>query len=443
MSSPALRPRVRIIGGGLAGSEAAFQLAKRGKSVELYEMRRGGHRTPAHRTPDLGELVCSNSLKSIDPNTSGGLLKKELALLGCFLLDAASRTSVPAGGALAVDRVKFAEKVTETILSLDLVELSSVEVNQILPEIPTIVASGPLTSGGLSRSLGGILGEDNLYFYDAISPILTDESIDRTILFLGSRYGKGGEDYLNCAMNEAEYDRFYDALVSAELTPAREFEEEKYFDACLPVEVIAKRGRDALRFGPLRPVGLSNPAGGRRAHAVVQLRREDREGTMWNMVGFQTRLTQPEQKRVFRTIPGLENARFHRFGSVHRNTFVNTPAALTEFFQPRRDGWKGVLFAGQITGVEGYVESIASGLIAAINLSRIIDGREPELPPGTTMTGALLRYITTADPARFQPMNVNFGLLPHPGSGRGRDKKKRQVERALHDMERWAGEVLG
>jgi len=443
MSNQALRPCVRIIGGGLAGSEAAFQLAKRGKSVELCEMRIGGRRTPAHRTSDLGELVCSNSLKSTDPFTSSGLLKEELSLLGSFMLEVASRTSVPAGGALAVDRGKFARKVTETVLSLDLVELNSVEVKEILPGVPTIVASGPLTSESLSLSLGSILGEENLYFYDAISPILTDDSIDRTIAYLGSRYGKGGEDYLNCAMDSVEYDRFYDALVGADLTPARDFEEERYFDACLPVEVIAKRGKDALRFGPMRPVGLNLPESGRRAHAVVQLRREDREGTMWNMVGFQTRLKRSEQERVFRTIPGLENAGFHRHGSVHRNTFVNTPGALTKYFQPRRAGWEKVLLAGQITGVEGYVESIASGLVAAINLSRIIDGREPVLPPGTTMTGALLGYTTGADPARFQPMNVNFGLLPHHGSGKGRDRKKKQAERALLDMERWAREILG
>ncbi|MFQ6104734.1 MAG: methylenetetrahydrofolate--tRNA-(uracil(54)-C(5))-methyltransferase (FADH(2)-oxidizing) TrmFO [Candidatus Glassbacteria bacterium] len=433
---------VRVIGGGLAGSEAAFQLAHKGFEIELYEMRFGGKKTPAHNTSDLGELVCSNSFKSLDLITPNGLLKKELNVMGSFLLDVAFETRVPAGGALAVDRTEFSRKVTETISSLPGVRVIPEEVTEISPDIPTIIASGPLTSSPLAVNLGKLLGEENLYFYDAISPIVAADSIDTGRAYMASRYGKGGDDYLNCSLDRIEYERFYDALVNAELAQPHDFEEERYFEACLPVEVIARRGKDALRFGPMRPVGLYLPGSAKRPYAVVQLRQEDRGGTMWNMVGFQTRLKHSEQKKVFRMIPALEEAEFLRYGSVHRNTFLNTPRVLTEYFQPRKSGWDLILFAGQLTGVEGYVESIASGLLAAVNLSSIVDGRKPLLPPETTMTGALLRHIQTTDPDHFQPMNANFGLLPPVGSGKGRERRKRQAVRALENLREWVKESL-
>jgi methylenetetrahydrofolate--tRNA-(uracil-5-)-methyltransferase len=433
---------VRVVGGGLAGSEAAFQLAKKGLEVELYEQRIGGGKTPAHQTNDLGELVCSNSLKSIDPLTSSGILKEELVLMGSFLIELAFKSRIPAGRALAVDRGDFSRRITEAISSTQGIELKGDEITEISPEIPTIIASGPLTSAALADNLRDLFGEENLYFYDAISPILTDDSIDKSRTYLASRYGKGGDDYLNCPLDREEYALFYEALQGAELAAIRDFEEEKYFEACLPIEVIAGRGKDTLRFGPMRPVGLNLPESGKRPYAVVQLRREDRDGTMWNMVGFQTRLKFPEQRKVFSLIPALRDAEFLRYGSVHRNTFVNTPGVLSEYFQPRKKGWDKVLFAGQLTGVEGYVESIASGLLAAVNLRKVIEGGDPVLPPCTTLTGALLRYLQAADPRHFQPMNVNFGLLPPPGSGKGREKKKRQAERALLDMKSWVEEVL-
>ncbi len=432
---------VTVVGGGLAGSEAAFQLAERCFDVRLFEMRRGGAGTPAHATSDLGELVCSNSLKSVDPLTAGGLLKKELSILGSILIEKAFDSRVPAGNALAVDRRAFSRAVTGVLGSHRRISIEPGEVSRLDPSRPTIVATGPLTSPALSARIESLLGSGNLFFYDAISPIVSDESIDRGRAFHASRYGKGGEDYLNCPLEREEYDRFFRALVEAEPAGRHEFEEERYFEACLPVEVIAGRGRDSLRFGPMRPVGLTNPLTGRRPHAVLQLRREDAAGSMWNLVGFQTRLKRPEQRRVFRMIPALREAEFLRYGSIHRNTFVNTPRVLTSFFQPRTPGWERLIFAGQITGVEGYVESIASGLLAALNIARLASGREPVLPPRTTMLGGLLSYIGSADPGRFQPMNVNFGLLPHPGDGRGREKKKLQADRALADMQAWAREV--
>ncbi len=435
-------PPVRVIGGGLAGCEAAFWLAKRGLHVSLSEMRIGGGRTPAHQTQDLAELVCSNSLKSIDPVTSSGILKEELKLLGCSLLDLAFETRVPAGGALAVDRRNFSRQLTARLSSLDGVSVAGEEVRSLSPEVPTIIASGPLTSASLAAFLADLLGADNLFFYDAISPVLAADSIDRTRVYETSRYGKGGDDYLNCPMDRGEYERFYEALLTAECSIPREFEKKHLFEACLPVEVIAGRGKDALRFGPLRPVGLNIPGTGRRPFAVVQLRREDIQGSMWNMVGFQTRLKYPEQERVFRMIPGLGESEFLRYGSVHRNTFVNSPGVLTRFFQPRHPGWETVFLAGQLTGVEGYVESIASGLVAALNVSRVLEGKQPVLPPVSTMTGALLTHIGNSDPAGFQPMNVNMGLLPAPGTGRGREKKKLQSGRAIEDMREWVMEVL-
>jgi len=341
-------PPVRVIGGGLAGCEAAFWLAKRGLHVSLSEMRIGGGRTPAHQTQDLAELVCSNSLKSIDPVTSSGILKEELKLLGCSLLDLAFETRVPAGGALAVDRRNFSRQLTARLSSLDGVSVAGEEVRSLSPEVPTIIASGPLTSASLAAFLADLLGADNLFFYDAISPVLAADSIDRTRVYETSRYGKGGDDYLNCPMDRGEYERFYEALLTAECSIPREFEKKHLFEACLPVEVIAGRGKDALRFGPLRPVGLNIPGTGRRPFAVVQLRREDIQGSMWNMVGFQTRLKYPEQERVFRMIPGLGESEFLRYGSVHRNTFVNSPGVLTRFFQsPPTPG--GRLFSSPVS----------------------------------------------------------------------------------------------
>jgi methylenetetrahydrofolate--tRNA-(uracil-5-)-methyltransferase len=435
-------PPVRVVGGGLAGSEAAFQLAKRGVPVHLHEMRLGAGSTPAHRSRDLGELVCSNSFKSTDSLTASGLFKRELSLMGSLLLEKAFESQVPAGTALAVDRNAFSHAITGFLSSLPGIVLSGEEVVDIDPAIPTVIATGPLTSPGLAGILSTVLGEDHLSFYDAISPILSSSSIDRENAYLGTRYGKAGDDYLNCPLDREEYARFYEALITAESAPHHEFEEEKYFEACLPVEVIAKRGKESLLFGPMRPVGLSHPVTGRRPYAVVQLRREDREGSMWNMVGFQTRLTYPAQAKVFRMIPALRDAEFFRYGSVHRNTFVNSPAVLTEFFQPKRPGWENVILAGQLTGVEGYVESIASGLLAGINISRILEGKEPVMPPRATMTGSLFSYIAHASPDRFQPMNVNFGLLPAPAEAKGRERKRLQGERAIAAMEVWVRETL-
>ncbi|MEO8909984.1 MAG: methylenetetrahydrofolate--tRNA-(uracil(54)-C(5))-methyltransferase (FADH(2)-oxidizing) TrmFO [Gemmatimonadaceae bacterium] len=440
---------VTVVGGGLAGSEAAWQLAVRGFNVTLREMR-PVTTTPAHKTDRLAELVCSNTFKSTELTNAHGLLKAEMRLLGSLILEGADSARVAAGSALAVDRDVFSQYVTECIEGEARVSLVRGEITRIAG--PTVIATGPLTSDKLAEAIRARLGVDALAFYDAIAPIVSRESIDDSIVFRGSRYGKetmeGADDggaYLNCPMTREQYDAFLDALVSADQYHGHEFDEAPYFEGCMPVEVTAQRGRDTLRFGPLKPVGLRDPRTGRDAHAVVQLRQEDRAGRMWNLVGFQTRLRIPEQQRVLKMIPGLEQAEFFRYGSIHRNSYLNSPAALSGHLSARDD--PTILFAGQITGVEGYTESSATGLLAGINLARILSGDDPVIPPPTTMLGALYRYMREAEPKHFQPMNANFGLvddLPVPV----RDKKRKRemlAERALSDMKRWieANAVLG
>ena len=398
--------------------------------------------TPAHKTDRLAELVCSNTFKSTELTNAHGLLKAEMRLLGSMILEAADAARVAAGSALAVDRDVFSGGVTSRIASESRIEVERGEVSEIAG--PCVIATGPLTSDRLAESIRARLGTGALAFYDAIAPIVSHDSIDESIVFRGSRYGKetmegADEDgaYLNCPMSREQYETFLDALISADQYHGHEFDEVPYFEGCMPVEVMAKRGRDTLRFGPLKPVGLRDPRTGRDAYAVVQLRQEDRAGRMWNLVGFQTRLRIPEQQRVLKMIPGLQEAEFLRYGSIHRNSYLNSPAALSEHLSTRDD--PTILFAGQITGVEGYTESSATGLLAGINLARILSGDSPVIPPPTTMIGALYRYMREADPKHFQPMNANFGLVEELPT-RVRDKKqKRQLlaERALSDMGAW------
>ena len=429
--------KITIIGGGLAGCECAYQLLKRGYEVDLYEMRpeRG---TPAHKTDKLCELVCSNSLKSTDVATSQGALKKEAALLDCFVLRMAESCAVPAGGALAVDREKFSEKVEEELLrfpNLNLIRKENAEIGDW-----TVVAAGPLASEKLTDRIAALSGEEHLHFFDAVAPIVKADSIDMDHAFFAGRYGKGGEDYLNLPMEKDEYCAFVKELVGAEKALLRDFEKGDVFEACMPVEVMAARGEDTLRFGPLRPVGLFDPKTGKRPYAVVQMRKEDAAGTLYNMVGFQTNLKFGEQKRVFGMIPALHDAEFVRYGVMHRNTFVNAPVLLNEDFSLKKNDT--VFFAGQISGVEGYVESVVGGLMCAINIDRRVKGLLSAIPPETTLTGGLMRYVAAPNPD-FQPMHVSFALLP-PIEG-VRDKKKRKEEygkRAVSDMERFASEIL-
>lgn len=436
---------VHIVGGGLAGSEAAWQLAERGHDVVLHEMRpvRG---TEAHKTDRLAELVCSNTFKSTELSNAHGLLKAEMRMLGSLILTAADEARVAAGSALAVDRDVFSAGVHERLLAHPRVTVVREEVTA-LPS-PGIIATGPLTSDALAQAIRARLGGEALAFYDAIAPIIAVDSIDHAIAFRASRYDKetmeGASDegaYLNCPFNRAEYEAFIDALGSADQFHGHEFDAVPYFEGCMPAEEMVKRGRDTLRFGPMKPVGLTDPRTGRRPWAVLQLRREDRGGQMWNMVGFQTRLRIPEQQRVFRMVPGLADAEFLRYGSIHRNSYLNTPAALAPHLSLRDDAQ--VLFAGQLTGVEGYTESSATGLLAGINLSRLLRGDAPVLPPPFTMLGALYRYLREADPRHFQPMNANFGLLEElPDAPRDkRLKKERLSERALGALATWMAEV--
>ncbi len=433
---------ISVIGGGLAGSEAAWQLAERGHDVIVHEMRpvKG---TPAHKTDRLAELVCSNTFKSTEVTNAHGLLKEEMRELGSLVLWAADRARVPGGTALAVDRDAFSGGVDERIRSHERITVVRGEVTE--PSSPCIVATGPLTSDALAASIRERLGTTALAFYDAIAPIIARESIDESIVFAASRYGKetmegadgSGDSYLNCPLDREQYEAFVDALISADQHHGHDFDEVPYFEGCMPIEEMARRGRDTLRFGPLKPVGLRDPRTGRAAWAVIQLRREDRAGRMWNIVGFQTRLRIPEQQRIVRMIPGLAGAEFLRFGSIHRNSYIATPAVLTPHLSSRDD--QSTLFAGQITGVEGYTESSATGLLAGINLARIVDGLPPVIPPPTTMLGGLYRYLREADPAHFQPMNANFGLLDDLGE-RVRDKRRKRellAERALTDLRQW------
>jgi methylenetetrahydrofolate--tRNA-(uracil-5-)-methyltransferase len=425
-----------VIGGGLSGCEAAWQIARAGIAVDLYEMR-PSRSTPAHRTGLLGELVCSNSLKSDDGHTASGLLKRELRALGSIVLQAADRTAVPAGSALAVDRDRFAEEITERLQRHPLVRIVTREVTRLPVGGPLVVASGPLTSEALAGDLAARLGQENLFFYDAIAPLIEADSLDKSMIFTASRYGKGAPAYLNCPFNRQQYQRFYEQLVGAETAPLHDFEKDLFFQACLPVEEMARRGPRTLLFGPLRPVGLIDPRTGKRPWAVVQLRRDNAGGSIYNMVGCQTRLRQPEQRRVFRLIPGLERARFLRYGSVHRNTYVCAPRLLDVSLNVRR--LPELFLAGQLTGAEGYIEAVATGLIAGLNAVRRIQDRPPLVPPETTLLGSLCRYLATADAAHFQPMNVNFGILPPPAEPiRGRrDRRRWMARRALSDLDLW------
>jgi len=431
--------QARVIGGGLAGCEAAWQLAERGYKVTLTEMR-PVRNTPAHQTDGLAELVCTNSFKSEDITNAHGLLKSEMRALGSILLRAADDARVPAGTALAVDRHVFSARMTEFITAHPNITVERAELTA-LPEGPAVIATGPLTSDALTRDIGRLLGDDGLAFYDSIAPIVSGDSIDRDIAFAASRWDKGdGADYLNCPLNRDEYEAFIAEVLKADVYPGHEWENIPYFEGCLPIEVMARRGPDTLRFGPMKPIGLRDPRTGKRPWAVLQLRREDADGQMWNLVGFQTRMRTGEQRRIFRMIPGLQNAEFLRMGSIHRNTYLNFPQRLGYYGAPHSR--PDIIFAGQLTGVEGYTESAASGILAGINLHRVLSGQDPVVPPATTMLGGLFRYLRSAEPNRFQPMNSNFGLLdPLPDAPRDKQRKRLMViERATRDFAIWMDE---
>lgn len=399
---------VNIIGGGLAGCEAAYQIAQRGIKVKLYEMKPIKY-SPAHNNANLSEIVCSNSFKSNLLTNACGLLKEELRMLDSLLIKIADENSVPAGQALAVDRDIFSEKVTEQIKNNPNIEVINKEIVDIPKEEITVIATGPLTTDGLFKEISKMIGGQELHFYDAAAPIIEKDSIDMNIAFVGDRYGKGEADYINLPMNKDEYDKFWNELAKAEITELHEFEKREIFEGCMPVEVMAKRGIDTLRYGPLKPVGFDDPRTGKRPYAIVQLRQDNSNGTLYNMVGFQTNLKFGEQKRVFSMIPGLRNAEFVKYGVMHRNTFINSTKLLNSNLQMKEN--KNIFFAGQITGVEGYVESIASGLIAGINVVNFINGTSEFILPLETMLGSLINYIITPND-KFQPMNANFGILP-------------------------------
>ncbi|MBD5085960.1 MAG: methylenetetrahydrofolate--tRNA-(uracil(54)-C(5))-methyltransferase (FADH(2)-oxidizing) TrmFO [Clostridiales bacterium] len=425
--------KVKVVGGGLAGCECAYQLLKRGFEVDLYEMR-GVANTPCHKTDSLAELVCSNSLKAQSVDNASGLLKYELARLDSLLLKCAYKSDVPAGGALAVDREKFSYEVTKGLEEFDGFHLIREEVSQIDCDTPTVIATGPLTSQKMSDEISKIVGGEYLSFFDAVAPIVDGESIDYSKAFFAGRYGKGGEDYLNCAMDKQEYLAFYDELIRAERASLKDFE-INVFERCMPIEIMASRGVDTMRYGPLRPVGIRNPHKEERPYAVVQLRKEDESGSAYNIVGFQTNLKFGEQKRVFSMIPGLENAEFLRYGVMHRNTFINAPKVLDNCWALKEKPY--IFFAGQMTGVEGYMESVASGLMSGINLARRLKKQEDLILPETTVIGRLQRHIST-QVEDYQPMNANFGILPVL-TNPPRDKKARKFKystRAIGDMER-------
>lgn len=420
--------KVTVIGGGLAGSEAAWQLAAHGISVDLFEMR-PTRKTGAHHTDKLAELVCSNSLGSADSKNASALLKEEMKTLGSKIVEIAFQCRVPAGGALAVDREMFAQSVTETIESHPLITLHREEHPRIPDEGYCIVATGPLTTESLSASINDITGESSLHFFDAASPILTQESINMEVAYKKSRYDKGDEAaYINCPMDKAEYQAFYEAIIAGERVELKDFEKDTpYFESCLPIEVIASRGVDTMRYGPMKPVGLEDPRTGKRPWAVVQLRQDNAAGQLYNIVGFQTNLKWGDQKRIFSMIPGLENAEFVRLGVMHRNTYLKSPLVLEPTLQCKKR--PNLFFAGQLTGVEGYSESTATGLIAALNVVRMIRGAEPVILPDDTMIGALLKYITSADPKSFQPINSNWGIIATPEElMKTRDKVKRREQ---------------
>ena len=433
--------KVIIIGAGMAGSEAAWQVANRGIKVDLYEMRPVKN-TPAHKTDLFAELVCSNSLRGAGMENAVGVLKEEMRRLGSVIMEAADATKVPAGGALAVDRKGFSQYITDKVTNHPNINV----IHEELEEIPyeenalTIVASGPLTAGKLAENIGELMGQKYFYFYDAAAPIVTLESVDMTKAWKASRYNKGEAAYINCPMNKEEYLHFWNELVNSEKAETHNFEKEVFFEGCMPVEEMASRGEDTLLFGPLKPVGLENPADGKLPYAVVQLRQDNAEGTLYNIVGFQTHLKWGEQKRVFGLIPGLENAEFVRYGVMHRNTFINSPEKMRPTLQ-FKDNDK-LFFAGQMTGVEGYVESASSGLVAGINAARICQGLEPVVFRAETAHGSLCHYVTTAPAKHFQPMNVNFGIMS-PIKERIRDKKQKKMmiaERALRMLEEFKQE---
>ena len=425
-----MTPRVTVIGGGLAGSEATWQMAKRGIGVDLYEMR-PVRKTPVHQTSDFAELVCSNSLRGNDLDQAAGILKEEMRRLDSVIVRVADEVRVPAGSALAVDRGAFAQRVTEEITKLPGVVVHREEITAIPTAPLAIVATGPLTSDVLAQDIARFVGDTHLHFYDAVSPVIEADSIDMAKVFRASRYQKGTDDYLNCPMDEAEYRAFFEALTQAECSEVKDFEKEFFFEGCLPIEVIASRGPDTMRFGPMKPVGLLNPATGKRPYAVVQLRQDNLAASHFSLVGFQTHLKWPEQKRIFRMIPGLENAEFIRFGMIHRNTYINSPKTLHPTFEARHR--PGLFFAGQMSGVEGYVESAASGLLAGICAAARARGEEPSPFPRDTAMGALGHYISGSDPGHYQPTNIAFGLFPDL-SETIRDKRLRRralSERAL------------
>lgn len=432
---------VTVIGAGLAGSEAAWQIAERGIKVKLYEMRPVNF-TPAHHTDKFGELVCSNSLRSNQLENAVGLLKEEMRRLGSFIMECADRNAIPAGGALAVDREGFSQEITERILRHPNIEVVREEITELPLDQYVIVATGPLTSEKLAVNIRELVNSDYMYFYDAAAPIVAYESINKEKVFKASRYDKGDSDYINCPMTEEEYDRFYNELINAEVVPLKCFEEEVVFEGCMPVETMAKRGPKTLLFGPLKPVGLIDPHTGKQPYAVVQLRQDNKEGTLYNIVGFQTHLKWGEQKRVFGMIPGLSDAEFVRYGVMHRNTYINSTEVLRSTLQFKNN--EKLFFAGQLTGVEGYVESASNGLVAGINMSRLYMNKEPLVFPGTTAHGALCRYITDSTVRNFQPMNVNFGIFPQPEHRikNKKDKSRYYAERALKDMEKFAAAYL-